>query len=353
MPVARATDINAFLNRRQPNWARLEALLLRVEQKGLHTLSPAEVREFGILYRRTSSDLVSARAKTANAEVLQYLNDLVARAYSQVYRSRRFQPQDILTFLWVDFPRLFRHAWKYVALATLISLGSVVFGWEMNHRDPAGAYYMLPPEFVKQFPTLREVWSTRTGHDSSSLPVVAMPMLSSFLMTHNIGVGLTAFAGGIFLGIGSLWAMIQNGMMLGILGEAMTTPKTAVVFWSLILPHGIVELSAIFIMGGSGFLIASALLAPGRRSRLDALIERGRLAVLLAAGGAAMLVIAGIIEAFITPPAFIPPWAKLFFAACTLVAEVLFFTMGGRGPHPGMLKELAAYSPDQKELSPL
>lgn len=353
MPAARATDINAFLNRRQPNWTRLEALLLRVEQHGLHTLTPAEVREFGILYRRTSSDLVSARAKTANAEVLQYLNDLVARAYSQVYRSRRFRPQDILTFLWVDFPRLFRHVWKYVALATLISLAAVAFGWEMNRRDPAGAFYMLPPEMVKQIPTMREMWSTRTGHGSDSMPVFVMPAMASFLMTHNIGVGLTAFAGGIFLGIGSLWAMIQNGMMLGILGEAMTRPKTAVVFWSLILPHGVIELSAIFIMGGAGFLIASALLAPGKRSRLDALIERGRLAVLLAAGGAAMLVIAGIIEAFITPPAFIPPWAKLIFAACTLVAEGLFFSLAGRGPEPGILKDLAGYSADQKDLTPV
>lgn len=353
MPAVRPTDINAFLNRRQPNWRRLEALLQRVEEEGLKSLSSAEVREFGILYRRASSDLVTARAKTTNADLLQYLNDLVARAYSQVYRSRRFQPRDILTFLWIDFPRLFRHTGKYVALATLISLVSMAFGWEMNRRDPAGAYYMLPPAMVKQIPTMREVWSKRTGHDSSTMPVTAMPVLSAFLMTHNIGVGLTAFAGGVFFGTGSLWAMVQNGMMLGILGEAMTRPETAVVFWSMILPHGIIELSAIFIMGGAGFLIASALLAPGNRSRLDALVERGRLAVLLAAGGAAMLVIAGVIEAFITPPAFFPPWAKLSFAALTLLAEILFFTRGGRGPQPGLLKELAAYSAEQKELARL
>ena len=79
MPAARKTDINQFLNRRHENWRRLEALLERVETAGLGSLQTEEVREFGILYRRASSDLVTARTKTANAEVLQYLNDLVAR----------------------------------------------------------------------------------------------------------------------------------------------------------------------------------------------------------------------------------------------------------------------------------
>src|SRR5205085_11684814 len=137
-----------------------------------------------------------------------------------------------------------------------------------------------------------------------------MGMMSTFIMTHNIGIGFWAFSGGILFRIGPLSAMIENGTMLGILGEAMTGPGTTLTFWSLILPHGIIELSAIWIMGGAGFLIASALLAPGRRSRRDALIERGRLAVLLALGAAAMLVVAGLIEGVITPPAFIPPQAK-------------------------------------------
>src|SRR3954469_1947864 len=98
MPAPRAADINQFLNRRQSSWRRLEELLNRAESEELKTLTPAEVREFGILYRRASSDLVTARAKTANAEVLDYLNDLVARSYAQVYRSRRFKAMDVVTF---------------------------------------------------------------------------------------------------------------------------------------------------------------------------------------------------------------------------------------------------------------
>lgn len=334
---ARAADINQFLLRRQENWRRLEALLQQVEERGLQQLTPAEVREFGTLYRRTSSDLVTARAKTANAEILEYLNDLVARAYAQVYRARRFRPRDIITFFVVDFPRLIRHSWKYIALASALFIVATVFGWELNRRDPAGSFYMLPPEFVKGIPQMRDHWRSATGH---SADLNEMSFTSTWIMTHNIGIGLLAFAGGIFLGLPTLWAMLQNGMMLGILGEAMSKPETALVFWSLILPHGVFELSAIAIMGAAGFMIAGALLAPGKRSRRDALVERGRLAVLLALGGAGMLVVAGLIEGFITPPAFIPPWAKLAFAAMTLIAEVAYFSLAGRGPEPGLLRNL-------------
>lgn len=346
MPAPRAADINQFLNRRQSGWRRLEELLKRAENEDLKALTPGEVREFGILYRRASSDLVTARSKTANAEVLDYLNDLVARSYAQVYRSRRFHARDVLTFLWIDFPRLFRHCWKYVVVATALCALSVIFGWVMNRTDPSGAYYMLPPGMVREMPVLREHWKTTTGH---AIGPTEMSVMSSFIMTHNIGIGFACFAGGLLLGIPTLWAMIENGMMLGILGEAMTKPGTAVTFWSLILPHGIIELSAICIMGAAGFLLASALLAPGRRTLRDALIERGRLAVLLALGGGCMLVVAGLIEGFITPPVFIPPWVKLCFALLTLAAEIAYFTLCGRGPEPGLLRDyLAGDQPDAR-----
>jgi uncharacterized membrane protein SpoIIM required for sporulation len=341
MPAPRATDINQFLNRRRDNWNRLEALLQRVEAGGLRGLPPAEAREFGVLYRRASSDLVTARAKTANAEILEYLNDLVARSYAQIYRSRRFRPRDILTFLLLDFPRLFRHCWKYMALSGFIMAAAVVFGWEMSRRDPAGAYYMLPPQFVKAIPTIRENWRHRTGHETSMLTPHEMAITSSWLMTHNIGVGYVALGGGALFGLPTLWALILNGALLGILGQAMSTSETGLVFWSLILPHGVIELTAIAIFGGAGFVIAGALLAPGRRSRRDALIERGRLAIMLALGATAMLVLAGLIEGIITPPDFIPPVAKLLFALGTLIGLLAYFGFAGRGSEPGLLAGLA------------
>lgn len=329
MPARPSRDLNQFLHRRQADWHRLESLLTRVEEKGLRVLSGPEVTEFGRLYRRASSDLVAARTRTANAAVLDYLNDLVARAYAQVYGSRgrvRFN-QDMVRAAIAEFPRLVRRHSTPMLLAFLLMLVSSAAGWILSRVDPAAAYHFLPAELVRQIPTMREVWKTRTGH---SIEVNGMAFESAFIMTHNIGIGVTAFGGGLFAGFPTLLVLVQTGVMVGVLGEGMSGSDTAVTFWSLILPHGFLELSAIGILGGAGFLLASGLLFPGRRPRLEALQERGHDAVRLALGGGVMLVLAGLIEGFVTPPAWVPPLAKIAFAFCTLAAEIAYFLLLGR-----------------------
>lgn len=327
MRLTRSADINQFLQRRQPQWRRLEALLERVEATGLLALSPPEIREFGILYRRASSDLVSARSKTANAEVLEYLNDLVARAYGQVYRTRRHTAREIGTFLVAGFPRLFRQCFAYFALATALSLAAAAFGYVAGRRDPSAAYYLLPPEMARNLPVARGELRKSPG---KVIDFNQMATLSGMIFTHNIEVACMAFAAGISLGIGTLVVLLVNGLLLGVFAAALSGPGTTVAFWSLILPHGIIELTAIFIAGAAGLMIGSALLVPGQRSRRDALLERGRDAVLLLLGTVPMFVCAGLIEGFITPPAWIPPEVKLLFAGCTAVALVLYLGFGGR-----------------------
>ncbi len=351
MPPIRQRDLNQFLQRRQSRWKRLELLLTRVEESGLSTLDPSEVREFGALYRQTSSDLVTARSRTANAEILDYLNDLVARTYAQVYRSRRIDPNRLIEFILADFPQLVRHAWKYLALSSSVCLVCFFAGWMMSRADPMGAYHFLPPGMVRSIPALREKWRNESGHN---IGMTEMSVMSSFIMTHNIGIGLSAFAGGIFLGLPTLYVLVQTGVMVGVLGEGMSrNPTTAVNFWSLILPHGILELSAICVMGSAGFVLASALAAPGRRTLRDSLMERGRVALFLALGGGLMLVVAGLIEGFITPPAWIPPWVKLAFAALTLVGEVLYFARAGRSAPSARLAALLSHDPQQTQLPTL
>lgn len=327
----RTDHLNSFITRRRPHWERLEYLLRQVEASGLKSLQPREVREFGGLYRRASSDLVSARSRTGHGELIDYLNDLVARAYAQVYGARSYKLATVIQFLRSGFPALARRYGVYCLLAALFLMGGCLFGWQLYLVDADGAFRLLPSNVLKQLPELREHWRGSTGH---AMPAALMPALSSFLMTHNIGIGLLAFAGGITFGILPAWALFTNGVMLGVLGSAMSRGETGLVFWSLILPHGIIELSAIAVMGAAGFVLASALISPGEMSRRRALQQRGGDALQLALGGAAMLVIAGLIEGFVTPPAIIPPVAKLGFAALTALAMLFYFGLGGRSGRP-------------------
>jgi uncharacterized membrane protein SpoIIM required for sporulation len=135
-------------------------------------------------------------------------------------------------------------------------------------------------------------------------------------MTNNIRVTILAVALGVTAGIGTAVVLISNGMMIGGLAGAATNSNVDFLFWSVILPHGILELSAICIAGGAGLLIARAIYAPGDLSRRDALKLAGNEAAQLLAGVAVMLVLAGLIEGFITPTA-LPPAFKMAFALLT------------------------------------
>jgi uncharacterized membrane protein SpoIIM required for sporulation len=337
MLLTHSTDVNQFLQRKQLQWQRLEALLERVEATGLLSLTPAEIREFGVLYRRASSDLVSARAKTANAELLEYLNDLVARGYAQVYRTRRYKIRDVWSFIAFDFPRLFRHCFRSVALSTGISLAAALFGFIAGAQDPMAASYLLPPRMARDLPATRQQLRHTSGRD---INVMQMAEMSGQILTNNIGVAFMAFAAGITFGVGTLLVLLFNGFMLGVFASALSHSDTAIVFWSLILPHGVIELTAIFIAGGAGLMVGMALLSPGQRTRRDALLERGRQAVLLLLGTIPMFVVAGLIEGFITPPWWIPPPAKLAFAALTLGGLIAYLGYAGRRAGAAGVEEL-------------
>jgi uncharacterized membrane protein SpoIIM required for sporulation len=153
----------------------------------------------------------------------------------------------------------------------------------------------------------------------TALPVGANAVLSSFIMTNNIKVSFGAFALGGTAGIGTAGLLFYNGIMLGELGAIFHRHGLALQFWAMIVPHGVIELTAIVIAGAAGFLVARALLAPGDRGRRAALAHYGREAVQLVAGCAALLVVAGLIEGFVTPQPWIPENGKLAVGAFTAV----------------------------------
>jgi uncharacterized membrane protein SpoIIM required for sporulation len=127
------------------------------------------------------------------------------------------------------------------------------------------------------------------------------PLASSAIMTNNLSVSFAAFAGGILGGIGTVYMMIFNGVLIGVVGVACYRAGLSVSLWSFIAPHGALELPAIFIAGGAGLLLARGLLAPGFLSRRDSLTEAAAVAVRLLLGVVPMLIIAGLIEGFISP----------------------------------------------------
>lgn len=302
-----------FLESRLRKWKRLEELTARASRLRLKSLSGEEVREFGQLYRRTAADLAIAREEVPDQRLVNYLNHLVARAHGAIYRSESSGFGVFVSFFRYEFPAVFRKTFYYTLTAFLVFIVAAVF---------AGTACILDERFADRIaPQLKQ--SIAEHHNWTESVNNANPLASTSIQANNINVTFYAFAGGLLAGIGTLWVLAQNGLLLGMVLSLCFRYR----FWEIpifISAHGVIELTAIFIAGGAGLMIAKALLMPGNLRRIDALVENGRLAIKLILGCIPMLLIAGLIEGFISP-AHIPATFKFSISAMSAVLMSKYF----------------------------
>ena len=336
-------DLNEFIDKGRPRWDRLKRLLDRIEHEGLKSLTLDEAREFGRLYRGASSDLLWARGRAASAELVASLNDLVARGYAQTYPGKRPRLHDAVTFVATGFPQLVRLEWKAVVAAYAITFGGALFGYAAMHLDPGAAIYLVPEEHQSLDPDKRVSHEAQKDEGMSANDQTAF---SSFLFTHNIQVAYTAFALGLTLGIGTAILLFVNGLFLGALAVFYEAKGHALWFWAWILPHGVPEISAICLAGAAGLILGRALVAPGSRSRADALRVEGRTAVRIVLGTMPIFVVAGIIEGTISQihEPHLPSLVKLAFAATMAVLLLLYLLRSGRSEEAGASRPKEAHA---------
>ncbi len=322
-------DVNRFIRSREATWGALAKLLDRVDATGVEGLSLDEARTLGKLYRGVSSDLIQARTERVDATVVDYLNGLVARAYAHVHATRNRRGVRIVEFLLRGYPRLVRAEWRPIALSTLIFLSGGVFGSLAVEFDPGAHQVVLPGQHQGTSPTDRVAREERSGGLTSG---GAAAHFSSFLFTHNIQVTFMVFALGITAGLGTVSLLFLNGVPLGALAMQYHQSGEGLFFWAWILPHGVPELTAIFIAGGAGLILARGVLFPGRRRRRAALKDEARRAALLVMGTMPILVLAGLIEGTISQmhEPVIPYASKLAFALVVSSAVYTYLLFSGR-----------------------
>ncbi|MDO8683756.1 MAG: stage II sporulation protein M [Armatimonadota bacterium] len=304
----------------KPEWRDLSDILESARARGVASLSTEDLSRIGPLYRLAVSDLALARARNDDPESITFLNDLVARGHGLIYTSPPSRLRNALRFIVSGFPSLVRKELPAIGIATAIFLLGAVLAFVIVWRDPLTAGIFLPERYT-------EAMGRRFGSENTEpapLPEAVKPVLSSAIMANNINVSIMAFAAGITFGLATVYVLLQNGMMLGALAAIYTRHNLSLSFWSLILPHGVIELAAIFISGGAGLILGGALIKPGNMSRWAALAIAARRAVPLMGGVALMLVLAGAIEGFLTP-APIKAVFKLAFAGLTVALLALYF----------------------------
>jgi uncharacterized membrane protein SpoIIM required for sporulation len=310
--------LSDFLESRLAKWKRLEELTARASKFRLKDLSGEEVREFGRLYRRTAADLAIAREEVRDQRLVNYLNHLVARAHGAIYRSESSGFGVFASFFRYEFPSVFRKTFRYTLISFAVFMLSAAFAYAACFFDEGFA--------DRVDPGLREAISSHTNWTEAVNR--ANPLASTSIQANNITVTFMAFAGGLLGGLGTLFALFRNGLLLGIVIELCVRYR----FWEIpifIAAHGVIELTAIFIAGGAGLLVGKALLIPGDMKRIDALVTNGLVAIKLILGCIPMLLIAGLIEGFISP-AHIPPAYKFSISILSALVMAMYFLKPNR-----------------------
>ncbi len=311
-----------FIDERKNSWQRLEDLLVLLDRATLRRLHREEVRELGRIYRRTASDLAIARAESRDPRLINYLNSLVIRAHGRIYRAEAHGGRRIRDFFAREFPRAFRRTWRYTAVSFSVFFAFALIGFLGTKYDPEFS------EIVGVQPAFRELKIETKTHWWEELNE-ANQMGASFIMQNNIRVTIYVFAVGALFGVGTLLSLANEGAVNAAVLALTYRAGFGNDLLTFMVGHGVIELSCIFIAGGAGLLIGTALLMPGNLSRADALKSRGMEAVRLMVGVAVLLVLAGIIEGFISP-APISPFVKFVIGGITGLALYSYLLLAGR-----------------------
>lgn len=337
------TNEKEWVDKRFAEWQRLE---LMTRQAGSRTrLTGEELVEMMSLYRKASADLALVRGSSANPELAHWLNSVVAKAYAQLYRAPRLTFSAALSRgMWKaadasrrrKMPIIFSIILFFVMALASISLVMVF---------PQAREVLVPAGFESSFDSWKAgAHPARTGAESIAA--------SGFYLQNNSMVAIATNAMTVatcgLWGINALW---QNGGILGMLAKEVSEAGHLGFLIGSILPHGVSELGGIFVACGAGFLMAGAVIRPGRLSRFEAMRRAGKDAGVLMMLSLFMIAISAPIEGFFSFNPAIPLWVKYLAAAIHFIAWMAFFTgYGVKGPPEGTT--LAEMRPEPLESDP-
>ena len=324
-------DLERFQTQARPRWSNLESLLAALESRPDRRLNPVETEQLQELYAQAAADLNRVTHGAIAPELRQYLERLVARAYTELYyipptRPEIWQPRRWLRIFTV-FPETFRRQSRYFVLAVLITLLGCALGGLAVRYDPASVDVLLPEDYLRN-PDQR-VHEEEQGQGRHLHSAQTEAAFSGELISHNIRVALLAAALGVTFGVGTALLLFENGVLLGAVAVRYTQQGFGLFLTAWLLPHGVFEIPSILIAGQAGFYLARLLL---RRREDRNVRESMREWLVLIAGLAMMLVWAGMMEAFFSQhhAPVLPYWLKVAIGAAEFVLLTMYLLLIGR-----------------------
>lgn len=308
-------DADAFAAAHRAEWDRLDHLVKRRRR-----LSGDEVDELVASYQRTATHLSVLQASGADPALAAQLSTKLARARAAIGGAHAAQWRSVARFAAIAFPLMaYRLRWWWLATTAGSLLVALLFGWWVA-RTPAVQASLLPKSAAANL-----VHHQFRGYYSQ----YAAGSFAAKVWTNNVWVAAEVLISGILLGIPTLYILLTNALNIGVDGGLMVAYGKGGEFFTLILPHGMLELSAVFLAAAAGLRLGWTIIDPGPRPRSQALAQEGRATITIALGLIVVLLTSGLIEAFVTPSS-LPAWARIGIGACAEAAFLGYVLTAGR-----------------------
>ncbi len=296
-------------------WARLDRLVSRRSH-----LTGAEVDELVALYQATAAQLAAVQAASLDPALAAALSARLARARAVVTGAQPSSFGAIARFLTISFPAAaYRARWWWLGSAAGTILVAVLIGREVA-TSPALQAALLPGAGARKLVTheFRHYYSTYSAQS-----------FAAQVWTHNALLAAESVTFGLLLGIPVLYFLFANAQNIGVDAGLLTGYGRSGEFWTLVLPHGMLELTAVFLAAGAGLRLGWAVVDPGPRSRAAAIGAEGRAMFTVAIGLVFVLAVSGLLEAFLTPSP-LPAWARIGIGGVVEAAFLGYVILFGR-----------------------
>ena len=298
-------DLDAYVIAHSREWARLEQLV------STSKLSGAESDELVERYQQVATHLSVVRTSAPDASLIAHLSSLLARARNRAAGTRVTTWRGVRIFFADRFPAaLYRLRWWWMGcFAANVLVAAVMMWWLLE--NPGVEQGLLSPT---------EVDDLVNGDFENYYSEYAASHFAAQVWINNAWVSALCIALGI-VGFPVILLLFSNILNLAVIASIMIRHDRGELFWGLILPHGLLELTAVFVAGGIGLRLFWSWIEPGILSRSASIAREGRTAATVALGLVAVLLVTGIIEAFVTPSG-LPTWGRVGIG---VVAELVFF----------------------------
>ena len=319
-------DVDAYVAAHRGEWDRLEALLTGVRRGG----DGARADELVELYQRVATHLSVIRSASPDPALVARLSSLVARARSAVVGTRGWSWRTPARFVTETFPVALATTWRWWVSTAVVSLvlGVALGAWVAANPDVQAA--IVPPDQVRQLVD-RDFADYYSSNPASSFALQ--------VWTNNAWLAAVCLVSGVLL-VPVVFVLVTNVLNVGGTGGVMAGNNRLDLFLGLITPHGLLELTALFVAAGAGLRLGWSWIDPGPLRRADALARAGRTTAGMAVGVAGLLAVSGVIEAFVTPSG-LPTWARIGIGALAELAFVAYVLHGARRLRAGASADVA------------